>query len=248
MATKLFTTPNIPRTQTKRQIGRRPNQKRQTRSSAPTHRSGMEAKHDIVFATPLFPATKRVKLFYYENSLSITAVAIAGNYFFTANGIFDVNITGTGHQPMGFDQMMLMYEQYTVVGSKISVSAQTGTSVAVRAGIYLSPDTTSITDPLRLMENGLITTKPVAGLGFAGYIKEFDLNCDVARYFGRNRNARALVDDVTLSGTVAANPTEQVYYAISAWDPFAASTWSLYFDVLLEYDVIFWEPRKLTVS
>jgi hypothetical protein len=187
-------------------------------------------------------------LFYYENGLSLTAVGVANSYFFTANGLFDVNITGTGHQPMGFDQMMLMYEQYTVVNSKISISCQSGTSVAIRAGVYLSPDTTSITDPLRLMENGLITTKIHSGISVAGYIKDHSLNCDIAKYFGRNPNARALVDDVTLSGTVAANPTEQVYFAVTSWDPFAASTWTSYFDVLLEYDAIFWEPRKLTVS
>ena len=198
--------------------------------------------------TPLFPATRRCRLFYYENSLTITAIAIAGNYFFTANGLFDVNVSGTGHQPMGFDQMMLLYEQYTVVGSKINVSILTGSSVAVRAGVYLSPDTTSITDPLRLVENGLITTKPQAGNLVAGYIKDYALNCDVAKYFGRNPSKRGLVDDVTLSGTVAANPTEQVYFAVTAWDPFSTGTWSIFFDVLLEYDVIFWEPRKLTVS
>jgi hypothetical protein len=180
--------------------------------------------------------------------MSVTgASGIVTNYFFTANGLFDPDITGTGHQPMGFDQLMLMYNQYTVIKSKISVTTYSGTSSAVRAGVYLSPDTTSITDPLRLMENGLIQPKIISGLLAPGYIKQIDLNCDVALYFGR-QSQDDVVDDKTLGGSAAANPTEQVYFAITHWNPFAASTYTNYLDVVIEYDAVFWEPRKLTVS
>ena len=41
---------------------------------------------------------------------------------FVANGAFDPNLTGVGHQPRGFDQFMAGYETFTVTGSKISVN------------------------------------------------------------------------------------------------------------------------------
>jgi hypothetical protein len=218
--------------------------------NAPTHHRGMEAKTDVIFRTPIFASQKRIKLFYYDYGLTRSGTAGAvSNYFFIANGLFDPNITGGGHQPMGFDQMMLLYNQYTVVASKMSLTIyNTTASVAVRAGVYLSPDASSITDPSRLIENGLITTKVIPAINVAGYIKEFQLDCDVVKFFGRAKNVRELLDDGLLAGTSAVNPTEGVYYAVTAWDPFGASNYSTFFDVIIEYDAIFWEPRKLTVS
>jgi hypothetical protein len=188
---------------------------------------------------------------YYENGLTFaTGMGTASSYFFSANGCFDPNVTGTGHQPMWFDQAMLSFEQYTVVASKLRATCcQTSTTMFPRSGVYLSPDTTSITDPIRLMENGLITTKIHSTYsGTDGFKVHHELGCDIAAYFGRNQSPHELVTDVTLSGTSAANPTEQVYFGIVCWDTQAAATAGIYFEVEILYDVIFWEPRKLTVS
>lgn len=210
----------------------------------------MEAKRDLLYANPLFPIVTRKKLFYYDYGLTHSGTAGAvKNYFFTANGLFDPNVTGTGHQPMGFDQMMLMYEQYTVVASKISATIVNVTgSGSLRCGIYLTPDATNLTDPIQIMENGLITTKVHPYTPVTGLIKDHDLSCDVVKYFGRGKNPRVLLNDTLLYGTVAANPTEQVYYSITSWDAFTAVSYTILFDVLIEYDAYFWEPRKLTVS
>lgn len=42
-------------------------------------------------------------------------------YLWGANNAYDPDHTGTGHQPMGFDQMAEVYGSYAVVGSKIHV-------------------------------------------------------------------------------------------------------------------------------
>ena len=123
--------------------------------ASPTPNWGRSAEEEFQLRTPVFGnAGHRCLLKYYEAGINVTATTgLAGNHFFSANGCFDPNVTGTGHQPMGFDQMMLFYEQYTVVRSKISIGMLSGGAVAPRSGVYLSPDTTSITDPNRLMEN-----------------------------------------------------------------------------------------------
>ncbi len=190
---------------------------------------------------------------YYDFAQSIT-VAGAGqatSKFFTANGLYDPDISGTGHQPIGFDQMMLMYNQYTVTSSSI-VCRFTCDGVPAVVGIYLSPDTTAITDPIRLMENGLITTALVdaasASSGTGQRQVEVKLNCDVARYFGRPRG-RTLLNDVDLQGTAASNPAEQVYFGVVCWaGRQSLDTPTVYFDVLLKYNTVYFEPRKLTVS
>jgi hypothetical protein len=193
----------------------------------------------------------RRKLPYYEYQLARTSTAGAiATYFFSANGLFDPNITGTGHQPLGFDTMMTYYEQYTVLSAKISVTFLNNGTNAIRAAVAITPDTTApvIGD---IVENGLMRMTALdapgysTGAGAGIRIKRLNLNCDVAAYFGR-KTAREMLNDSTLQGTVAANPSEQVYFAISVWGGFFADNISSAFDVCLEYDAIFWEPRKVS--
>jgi hypothetical protein len=70
---------------------------------------------------PLFPARTVKNLRYATNfQLTVSGGAVA-SYVFAANGLFDPDITGTGHQPMGFDQMMVQYNHYCVMAAKIKV-------------------------------------------------------------------------------------------------------------------------------
>lgn len=190
---------------------------------------------------------------YYEPSFGITATGgVIGQYVFTANGLYDPNITQTGHQPLGFDTMMLYYEQYTVLRSSVTLRFVGNGAQAVNVSICLAPDTTSLALP-DVMENGLVKTKVVDGRGNGGYgtgqrVGRLDLNCDVVKYFGR-KNSREILDDVNLYGTVASNPTEQVYFCINTWGfgSFTDNT-AVSFDAVLEYDVVFWEPRKVAAQ
>ncbi len=173
------------------------------------------------------------------------------SYFFSCNGLFDPNVSGAGHQPMGFDQMMLMYEQYTVVSSKIMIQFINASAASVLAAgaIYLSPDTTNITTPSQLVENGYITPiKVMMPIFLVGSSVRSDLTCDIGSYFGRDRKKRELLEDPNLFGTAAANPTEQAYFGVVVFDPTLANAVSVDFNVDIEYEVIFWEPRKLTQS
>jgi len=187
---------------------------------------------------------------YYERGFSLTGTAGAiAQYAFTANGLYDPNITSTGHQPMGFDTMMLYYEQYTVLRSSVTLRFAGNGIQPVTVSVALAPDTTTSVLP-DVMENGLLKTRIVDGRGNTGYgtgqrVGRLDLNCDVVKYFGR-KSSREILDDVNLYGTVASNPTEQVYFIINTWgfgdltDNSAVS-----FEAVLEYDAIFWEPRKV---
>jgi len=234
-----------------RVAGEEKKERRKNRKERPaTAKSGITAHEDLRYRSPLFPPRFRKVLSYAEHSLSVTSTAgIVGNYFFTANGCFDPNVTGTGHQPMGFDQMMSMYEQYTVVASRITVHfTNLAPNLYATCAIYLSPDTTSITDRIELIENGLMVWKPLQGIGTFGSQATLNLDCDIATYFGRNLDKRALLDDVNLFGTAAANPTEQVYFAVACMDLTGNNNMNLTFVVEIQYEVIFWEPKKLASS
>ncbi len=194
-------------------------------------------------------------LLYCEHALGLTA-PVSGNvvtYFFSANGMFDPNITGTGHQPIGFDQQMLLYEQATVVRSSIEVVFNIGPGLTVMCGVALFPDVSAVTDPQDLYENGLIKVIPITS-GSNTFQNQYmrttvRLDCDVAKYFGRPTQ-QSLLNDDNLYTTAAANPVEQVYYGIVAWqiNQDGTTTTTVGFQVLLSYDAIFWEPRKLASS
>lgn len=59
---------------------------------------------------------------YVESSLVLFNGGVAVLYAFAGNDLFDPNVTGTGHQPLGFDQMMALYKRFRVHSSKIKVS------------------------------------------------------------------------------------------------------------------------------
>lgn len=78
----------------------------------------------------LFPQRLRVKLPYTEAALTFSGAATPQEYVFNGNNLFDPNRTGTGHQPLGYDQIKSMYNRYYVSACKIRVelwSASTGT-------------------------------------------------------------------------------------------------------------------------
>lgn len=201
--------------------------------------------------TPLFPVRTQKKLPYFESSFLLAgASGVIQQYVFSANGIYDPNITGTGHQPLGFDTMMLYYEQYTVVSSRITVECVQNGIQAGTFAVLLAPDTSSLVLP-DVVENGLIRMKTIDGRGTIGTgqrMGSLSLSCDVAKYFGRKSKAD-LLDDPNLFGTVAANPTEQVYFVVAAWgfSGFSDNT-AFQMTALIEYDVVFWEPRKVAAQ
>lgn len=248
----------MPRTKSRpsRRRTRRRRATRKPRNNPPTVTRARAPKTDALMRCPLFPASiRRRGQLYYESALGLTAPT-SGNvvtYFFSANGMFDPNITGTGHQPIGFDQMMLMYEQCTVINSSIQVTFNIGPGLTVECGVALFPDASALTNPSQLVENGLMRYIPLTSGSstFQNHRPQsiVRLDCDVAKYFGR-RGVRVLLNDDNLYTTAAANPVEQVYYGIVSWQisPDGVNTTSIGFDVLISFDVIYWEPRKLTES
>lgn len=210
-------------------------------------------KNALSYKTPVFRVSPYItKMFYYDYIHSLTPVlGVPDTDFYAANSLYDPDTTGVGHQPIGFDQIMLMYEQFTVTHCRIRVTFQNGNDQSARVALFLSPDAVGITDPIKIVENGTIVTAVLQGNNgstqAAQSQKTLEYAVDVKKYFGR-RNNREILNDPELHGTVGANPTEQVYVGVCAWNPHAASNNTIYYDLVIEYDAIFTEPKKLAPS
>jgi len=92
----------------------------------------------------------------YEDVITLTSVGgIIQTYLFSANGMYDPNITATGHQPYYFDQMTALYNHYTVIGSKAEFEyvPTTVTEESCKLGASIQDDAgLTVTTPEQLDE------------------------------------------------------------------------------------------------
>ena len=66
---------------------------------------------------------QNAKLIYAENGYQLnTTSGLCGVRIFSLSSLFDPDVTGTGHQPVGYDQIMALYEEYIVKGVSYSHS------------------------------------------------------------------------------------------------------------------------------
>jgi len=222
--------------------------------SAPTSVLGPNVDQILLHKVPIFPIrTTRTGMLYYEQDIKLShATSVKQDYFFSANGLYDPNVTGTGHQPMGFDQMMLFYEHYCVTKARAQVTfAGTDSDFPNMVGVYLSPDAVASTDHVKAVENGLLKMRLIDNEASAGgtgqRLAKFEIDVDVAKYFGR-RSSQDLVDDVDCRGSATANPTEQVYFGVCAWGFPIGAPMQVYAAITISYDAVFLEPRKVASS
>lgn len=91
------------------------------------------------FLTPTnpFPDRKRCTLVYTENVVltSVTLLTAGNEYLFNTNSVYDPNNTGSGHQPMFFDQLNLLYKKYRVFGVSIQVTFYNPTTTTMWCAI-----------------------------------------------------------------------------------------------------------------
>jgi hypothetical protein len=182
----------------------------------------------------------------YSTSFALSSVAGAVvTYVFRANDLFDPDLTGTGHQPMGFDQMMVFYQHFCVVKARIIVTAKTESGDQCTVCVRQDASATPLTVIDRIIEFGGLVQDQLGATGDFGSQKSLTLALDVARLQGLT--SQTMLADPSLRGDAATSPTELTYFHISIWDAGGQSC-SANLTVVLEQDAYFLEPRDATES
>jgi len=190
---------------------------------------------------PLFGLRTRRLLRYQESTLFTGTANLLASYVYSANGCYDPNITGTGHQPMGFDQMMAFYNHYVVVRSRILVQVMNTTSnQMIHCAILQLSDVTTSTNYQTVIEAGNMTMALLTPTGINGCVALLQDRCDL----GRLQGLQQVLDDPEMRGTVAANPTEQSYYHVALWNSQNSTVPTALVTTVIEYDTYFTEPRQ----
>lgn len=169
------------------------------------------------------------------------------SYVFSANGIYDTDITGVGHQPTGFDQYMLMYDHYKVLGSKISVKFVpiTGTGVADNqqiVSIKLQDTPSTYTDFRIGIENGQSCWSVIQS-GNGSRTK------NLTKTFSSKHTFPNRIASDSIVGSATANPSEQMFYVISSQALFGSHDPAAFnMLVVIDFIVSFTERKQLALS
>lgn len=188
----------------------------------------------------------RAKLRYFEPAVGLSSGAgTVGSYIFSANGMYDPDVTSTGHQPMPFDQLMLSFEHYTVVRSKIMVQFRSNeNTLPVDVCLSVNANNVSATSIIALNENGLLLRDRLPPIPYSGHIKTLAIGTDIAKFQG----VPNIMDAEELRGSLTSNPTEQTYFHVGIWNALSAAVVSVTAEVTIEYEAWFTEPRQNTPS
>lgn len=182
-----------------------------------------------------FPNSIITNLRYCEVlGLTSTTGSTVSNVF-RANGIFDPDYTSTGHQAMFRDAYAGVYDYYTVLGSKITITAQSRSStVGFVIGLQGS-DTPSLSSTVTTwmeQNNGVHTLVPIN----AGGSKTLFMTYSPEENIGSTTK-----DDNSSLTAVGADPgsAQAYYFGILASTEDISSTATLSVVVEIEYTVKF---------
>lgn len=204
----------------------------------------------------VLPLRYKCKLKYAEEiTIDVPIGGGAAVHEFRANDLYDPNITGVGHQPMGFDQLALFWNHFTVIGSRIRVKALSksdGTvydGVTGYYGVALSDTTgryTGATISKILEEEGRSAVKPFGANNwidtrFQGVTKSFSLK----KYFNVSRYATG---DDNYQCSNANSPIDQAIYTVFAAGVNGDNPTSVTLLVEIEYIAVCHEPVPLAQS
>jgi len=199
----------------------------------------------VIKPMPMFGYRIRKKLNYWTSGTITSGASTANSYVFSANGLFDPDVTGTGGQPMSFDQMMTFFNHYTVHNATIRVIFMTNTAILrASVGLFVSGSSTTTTSIEQLLENGDGAIQVLAYAGQFGGTATLSRYLDAARF----QTVTDVMDDPNMRGDSASNPAEQAYFHLIVYNPASSATVSVDFQVIIEYDATFHEPRKGSLS
>lgn len=145
---------------------------------------------------------------------------------------------------MGFDQLMLSYNHFTVTQARLIVTFHNQiTSSTPVVSVKVDGSATPITVVDTINEWGLNTHSVLEAKGSAGSVKVIEFKVNIARFEGVDD----VMDVIDLRGSATSNPAEQTYFHIQSWDNTASST-NILVEYVVEYTATFTEPRVLSPS
>lgn len=196
-----------------------------------------------------FPHQRKVTMRYasWQDDWASTSGAL-NQQVVSMNDLNDPDTTGVGHQPLGYDQWRLFYEDYIVTEARLSVqvvlASQAITSPPIVGVLMHDSNSVTATSHDALVEQGRSTWKLLPPSITPGPHK-FYMKADLKKVF----NVADVKDNKhRFGGTFGGSPNEENYFIIwlQTLDQATTTTVDLYY--VVEYDVIVSSPKELAQS
>lgn len=201
----------------------------------------------VVSAAPSFPApgsnpcpaTMMTKMNYVDVK-QINVAAPSGQHLYRLCSIFDPDLTGVGHQPIGHDQWATFYGRYRVLGCAYEIKAVSngdGNAFQFYVGISetSSPGTAITEHPstqIEVLPRGQQEVKTISGY------------CDTVKFEG-DPGSRF---DKDYSAPFGNNPARELFLVIGGNNILAASDVNIQFSIKLTYYVRMYDRIDLSQS
>lgn len=199
---------------------------------------------NLVLSKAPVPNKFATKLRYADNIVIQPLSGLVGVHIFNANGLYDPDTTGTGHQPRGFDEFMSMYDHYTVIGAKITAwfcgSSGSATNSPTVIGIALKDFTNLPTTKNDYMEGRNVVSTLLAFDNETHEVKRLTKTFSTRKFLGVSKPLASSV----LRGSASGNPTEDAYFHIFAQALQPANIDPIRVQVVIDYLVVFTEPKQ----
>lgn len=188
------------------------------------------------------PATRRVTLRYAEIFRVTSTAGAVGKFLFAANGMYDPNLTGAGHQPYGFDQWFTLYKTAMVVRSRIDIQVASAAASPMQVGVtFAESDPTVVTGtatPVALMEASRGTTQILNSYVPAIHLQStFDLATSYPEF-----------DPGDVQQVGSSNPTRTFVFCVYQVPTDFTSTLIGDYSAVIEYEAIFSQPLTVAAS
>jgi len=214
---------------------------------------GTRGGSSIVFGNPLansklssaqaigIPQTQRVLMRYSETFTVVSTTGVLGSYKFAANGLYDPNLSVSGHQPYGFDQWMSFYSKATVLKSRIDMEVGCTGSDSTLVGVAFA-----VSDPTSVL-GGSAEALVEGNRGTAGLCVDYAAPRHFEAVYSLN-TVDPDHDPAAQWNTTGANPTNTNVYFIHVQCADFTSTSTAFISAVIEYEVLLQDPITLAKS
>lgn len=197
---------------------------------------------------PGMPDKKYVTLRFCD-TYSLTGGIGAVYHKFRLNSLYDPDLTGVGHQPLGHDEYAEWYERYTVRRARIKVTYIGDAVAAIVPGVMMigvnDDETTQTSSTATAMERGDFSEfMHVGTIPGQAIEKSIVQEVDIAKLQG----VKNITDEDDLGAAFGANPAQSVVGHVGLFPVAGNTPGTINFAVEIEMDVVLTEPKPLIGS
>lgn len=200
-----------------------------------------------------FPKSTTVKLRYVETVNMDAGSGVFALKLFSANGMYDPNLSDSGHQPSNFDTWMSQYDHYTVQSSRISaqfIPTATTTVTPGALGILMSDGGSSVAalgslDAILEQPYNKRANQFPTGVTVSNPLPKVSRSFNAARFFGKSK--AVILGDDAYRGSSLLNPSDGCFFELYQYSLNGNNPGAITVIVTIEYLAVFSE-RRVTIS